>query len=73
MKVLAVKSFLADIAQNVAGNRLQIETLMPLGMDPHAFDPTPQDVTKIAAEPGVDCQWGWFGRMAARYHRKHRR
>jgi ABC-type Zn uptake system ZnuABC Zn-binding protein ZnuA len=48
LKVLAVESFLADITQNVAGDRLQVETLMPAGIDPHAFEPTPQDVARIA-------------------------
>ncbi len=48
IKVIAVETFLSDIAQNVAGDRLQVETLMPLGLDPHAFEPTPQDVAKIA-------------------------
>jgi ABC-type Zn uptake system ZnuABC Zn-binding protein ZnuA len=48
IKVLAVETFLADIAQNVAGDRVKVESLMPLGMDPHAFEPTPQDVVKIA-------------------------
>ncbi len=46
-KVLAVESFLADIAQQVAGDRAQIGSLIPLGIDPHAFEPTPQDVAKI--------------------------
>jgi ABC-type Zn uptake system ZnuABC Zn-binding protein ZnuA len=48
LKILAVETFLADIAQNVAGDRVKVESLMPLGMDPHAFEPTPQDVVKIA-------------------------
>jgi ABC-type Zn uptake system ZnuABC Zn-binding protein ZnuA len=48
LKVLAVESFLADIAQNVAGDRLQVATLMPLGLDPHAFEPTPQDIANVA-------------------------
>lgn len=47
-QVLATESFLADIAQNVAGDRLQVATLVPLGLDPHAFEPTPQDVVRIA-------------------------
>lgn len=47
LNVLAVETFLADIAQNVAGDRLQVAALMPLGVDPHAFEPTPQDVVKI--------------------------
>jgi len=37
------------MAQNVAGERIKIDTLMPIGLDPHAFDPTPQDVAKISA------------------------
>lgn len=48
INVLAVESFLADIAQNVAGQRLEVETLVPPGVDPHTFQPTPQDVIKIA-------------------------
>lgn len=48
LKVLAVETFLAEIAQNVAGERVRVESLIPLGMDPHAFEPTPQDVKKIA-------------------------
>ena len=47
-KVLAVESFLADITKNVSGSRLEISTLMPLGLDPHSFEPSPGDVAKIA-------------------------
>jgi len=46
--VLASTSFLADLAQNVAGSRLQVEMLIPLGVDPHEYEPTPQDVAKLA-------------------------
>lgn len=47
-KVVATESFLGDIAQNIAGNRLTIETLLPVTVDPHEYQPTPQDVTKLA-------------------------
>ena len=47
-RILAVESFLADIAQNVAGDRLTVETLIPLGVDPHACQPTPRDAAKVA-------------------------
>jgi ABC-type Zn uptake system ZnuABC Zn-binding protein ZnuA len=47
LKVIAAETFLADIAQNVAGDRLKIEALMPIGVDPHGFEPTPTDVAKI--------------------------
>lgn len=46
--VLASATFLADIAQNVAGDRVVVESLLPVGSDPHSYQPTPQDVTKIA-------------------------
>ena len=47
-KVLVVETFLTDIAQNIAGDRLAVDALMPIGVDPHAFEPTPQDVARIA-------------------------
>ncbi len=37
LKVIAAETFLADIAQNVAGDRVKIEALMPIGVDPHSF------------------------------------
>jgi ABC-type Zn uptake system ZnuABC Zn-binding protein ZnuA len=46
--VIAETSYLADIVQNVAGNRLKVESLLPLGTDPHSFDPTPRDAAKVA-------------------------
>jgi ABC-type Zn uptake system ZnuABC Zn-binding protein ZnuA len=46
--ILASTSFLADIARNVAGDRLQIDSLLPIGTDPHSYQPTPRDAAKIA-------------------------
>ena len=48
LSVLASTSFLADIAQNVAGDRTQVQSLLPIGADPHAYQPAPADVAKIA-------------------------
>jgi ABC-type Zn uptake system ZnuABC Zn-binding protein ZnuA len=48
LKVIAAETFLADIAQNVAGDRVKIDSLMPIGVDPHGFEPTPTDVAKVA-------------------------
>ncbi len=47
-KVLAVETFLADIAQNVAGDRLTVAALLPVGVDPHSYEVTPADVRKVA-------------------------
>lgn len=48
VKVLASTTLLADIAQNVAGDRLMVESLLPVGADPHAYQAAPSDVAKIA-------------------------
>ncbi len=41
-------TFLADIARNIAGDRVKVESLLPVGADPHSYQPTPQDAAKIA-------------------------
>jgi len=46
--VMATESFLGDIAQNVAGRRIIVDTLLPVTVDPHEYQPKPQDVTKLA-------------------------
>jgi len=48
IKVLAAESFLADIAQQVAGERTQVDGLIPAGLDPHSFEPTPREMAKVA-------------------------
>ena len=51
--VLADTSFLADITGNVAGERLSVASLLPMGADPHSFEPTPRDARKIADSRAV--------------------
>lgn len=47
--VVASLSFLADIAQNVAGDRFEVHSLVPLDTDPHSFQPAPSDLRAVAA------------------------
>lgn len=46
--ILTSTTFLADIARNVAGDRVKVESLLPIGADPHSYQPTPQDAANIA-------------------------
>jgi zinc/manganese transport system substrate-binding protein len=48
VQVLAAETILGDIAQNVAGKRIAVGTLLPPIVDPHEFQPTPGDAVKIA-------------------------
>jgi len=45
---LAIETFLADITRNISGDRLTIYSLMPIGMDPHEFEPVPKDFASIS-------------------------
>ena len=49
LDVVASASFLADIAQNVAGDRFEVRSLVPRETDPHSFEPTPSDLRDVAA------------------------
>lgn len=46
--MIAVETFLTDIAQNVAGERLTVEALLPIGAEPHGYEPTPRDIARVA-------------------------
>ncbi|MGF1577577.1 MAG: metal ABC transporter substrate-binding protein, partial [Cyanophyceae cyanobacterium] len=58
--VLSTLSYLTDIAQNVAGDRLAIRTLIPLGIDPHGFEPTPADVRAVSDSDVLIINGGGF-------------
>jgi ABC-type Zn uptake system ZnuABC Zn-binding protein ZnuA len=47
LNVVAVETFLADITRNVAGTRAHVDSLVPLGLDPHEFEPAPKDVARL--------------------------
>lgn len=48
LRVIASFSILADVAQNVAGDAAEVESLMPLGADPHSFTPAPSNIARVA-------------------------
>ena len=48
LQVTASYSILADVVRNVAGDLVEVSTFIPVGGDPHAFIPTPSDLTAIA-------------------------
>ena len=48
LSVVATASFLADIAQNVAGDRFTVTSLVPRGTDLHGFEPATRDVARVS-------------------------
>lgn len=45
--VLTSTTILADITSRIAGGRLAVESLLPPGVDPHSYQPVPQDAARI--------------------------
>ncbi len=48
LQVLATTSIVADVVEQVGGDYVEVTTLLPLGTDPHTFEPRPQDAAAIA-------------------------
>ncbi len=48
LKVVASITIIQDIAKNVAGDRIDVDVLVPTNGDVHSYEPTPADVQKIA-------------------------
>jgi len=47
-KLLATASMISDIAQNIVGDKFEVTTIVPIGKDPHTYEPTPGDATMVA-------------------------
>lgn len=48
LRVLATTSILGDVVGQVGGEAISLTTLIPAGVDPHAFQPTPRDARLLA-------------------------
>lgn len=48
LRVVATTSIVADVVAHVGGQAIEVSALIPPGVDPHAFEPTPQDLGRVA-------------------------
>ena len=48
INVLATTPMLGDFVNQIGGENINLTILMPTEADPHTYDPSPQDATKIA-------------------------
>ena len=47
VRVMASTSIIGDVVQQVAGEHVAVEVLIPRGQDPHGFEPTPQLMAQL--------------------------
>ena len=46
-KVISTMTIIADMAKNIGGDYFEIDHIVPVGGDPHLYDPIPQDAQKV--------------------------
>lgn len=46
--VVVTTFVLYDLASTIAGDKVRVEMLMPLGTDVHSFEPTPRDMARLS-------------------------
>ncbi len=47
-KALCTTTIIYDIAKNIGGDKIELTCLMPIGGDPHIYEPTPGDAKKVS-------------------------
>ena len=64
VRVVATTNFVADWARAVGGDRVEVFGLLPVGGDPHSFQPGARDVAKVAEADlvltvglGLEAEW----------------
>ncbi len=67
--VLTTFTVLADIARNVAGDHLRVESITKVGAEIHGYEPTPGDVRRasqadLILDNGLNLE-AWFARFVA--------
>lgn len=48
LRVMATTNIIGDVVSQIGGDAIQLTVLLPVGTDPHTFDPTPQDMSMLS-------------------------
>ncbi len=48
LNVVATTTLVGDVVRQIGGDAIQVAVLLPVGVDPHRFEPTPQDAVLLS-------------------------
>ena len=53
LQIVATTTIVGDVVAQVGGDHIELSLLLPVGTDPHSFEPRPQDIAKVAGSQVV--------------------
>ena len=53
LKVVATTTLVGDVVRQIGGETLDLTVLLPVGADPHSFQPTPGDLAKVTTAQAI--------------------
>ena len=71
INVVTTNSIIYDMTKNIAGDLVNLHSIVPVGQDPHEYEPLPEDVQKVQKADlifynGINLENGgdaWFTKM----------
>lgn len=78
LKVVVTNSILADMTKMIAGDKIDLHSIVPIGQDPHEYEPLPEDVEKtnnadVIFYNGINLEDGgqaWFTKLVKNAQKK---
>jgi ABC-type Zn uptake system ZnuABC Zn-binding protein ZnuA len=53
LNIVATTTIVSDVVKQVAGDQVEVITLLPYNADPHTYEATPQDLARLAKADGI--------------------